>query len=382
MVGGVMRISLRAFIVGAFACAGLWAQSAAVSQISGTVQDSSGLAVPGAQVVVTQTATGASRNTVSGSDGAYLLPSLPIGPYRLEVKKEGFTAYVQSGIVLQVNTNPTIDVSLKVGSVTEQVVVEAAATMVETRSTGVGQVVDSQRVVELPLNGRQVTQLINLAGAAVTVPLSNVGQLYSGKNQPQEAPIAVAGGGANAGLTYVMDGGSFNDPFNNLGLPLPFPGAIQEFKVETSALPAQHGQHGSGAVNVVTKSGTNEFHGDAFEFVRNAYFNARDFFSPERDSLKRNQFGGTLGAPIIKNKLFFFAGAQFTIQRSAPTTGTNYIPTAAMLAGDFTAIASAACNGGRAIALKAPFVNNQIAPSLLSAPAGEVSSYFRGTNDP
>jgi hypothetical protein len=377
-----MNIFLRAFFVGGCACAGLWAQSAAVSQISGTVQDSSGLAVPGAQVVVTQTATGASRNTISGPDGAYLLPSLPIGPYRLEVKKEGFTAYVQSGIVLQVNTNPTIDVSLKVGSVTEQVLVEAAAAMVETRSTGVGQVVDSQRVVELPLNGRQVTQLINLAGAAVTVPLSNVGQLYSGKNQPQEAPIAVAGGGANAGLTYVMDGGSFNDPFNNLGMPLPFPDAIQEFKVETSALPAQYGQHGSGAVNVVTKSGTNEFHGDAFEFVRNAYFNARDFFSPVRDSLKRNQFGGTLGAPIIKNKLFFFAGAQFTIQRSAPTTGTSYIPTAAMLAGDFTAIASAACNGGRAIALKAPFVNNQIAPSLLSAPAVKMVGYYGGTSDP
>src|SRR6202171_5611312 len=361
---------------------GLWGQVASVAQIVGTVQDSTGSAIADAQVKVTQTDTGWVRTAATGPDGSYVLPSLPIGPYRMEVSKPGFSTYVQSGIVLQVNTNPTIDISLKVGSVTEQVVVEAAATMVETRSTGVGQVVDSQRVVELPLNGRQVTQLINLAGAAVTVPLSNVGQLYSGKNQPQETPIAVAGGGANAGLTYVMDGGSFNDPFNNLGLPLPFPDAIQEFKVETSALPAQYGQHGSGAVNVVTKSGTNEFHGDAFEFVRNAYFNARDFFSPERDSLKRNQFGGTLGAPIIKNKLFFFAGAQFTIQRSAPTTGTNYIPTAAMLAGDFTTIASAACNGGRAIALKAPFVNNQIAPSLLSAPAGEVSSYFRGTNDP
>src|ERR1700674_4471268 len=152
MVGGVMKIFLRAFFAGVCACAGLWAQSAAVSQISGTVQDSSGLAVPGAQVMVTQTATGASRNTVSGPDGAYLLPSLPIGPYRLEVRKEGFTVYVQSGIVLQVDTNPTIDISLKVGSVSEQVQVEAAASMVETHSTGVGEVVDMQRVLELPLN--------------------------------------------------------------------------------------------------------------------------------------------------------------------------------------------------------------------------------------
>src|ERR1700682_718092 len=227
MVGGVMRISLRAFIVGAFACAGLWAQSAAVSQISGTVQDSSGLAVPGAQVVVTQTATGASRNTVSGSDGAYLLPSLPIGPYRLEVKKEGFTAYVQSGIVLQVNTNPTVDVSLKVGSVTEQVVVEAAAAMVETRSTGVGQVVDSQRIVDIPLNGRNATDLIYLAGAASQAPPAD---LISTKNYPGEAALSIAGGMAN-GTLYMLDGGTHNDPFTNLNLPLPFPYALQAFKV-------------------------------------------------------------------------------------------------------------------------------------------------------
>src|SRR5712671_5165476 len=141
-----------------------FAQSAAVSQISGTVQDSTGLAVPGAQVTVTQTGTGLQRTVTSGPDGAYLLPSLPIGPYRLEAKKDGFATYVQSGIVLQVNTNPTVDVALKIGSVSEQVVVEAAAMMVETHSTGVGEVIDSQRVVELPLNGRQATQLINLAG--------------------------------------------------------------------------------------------------------------------------------------------------------------------------------------------------------------------------
>src|SRR5262249_31139732 len=146
-------------------------------------------------------------------------------------------------------------------------------------STGVGEVIDSQRVVELPLNGRQPTQLINLAGAAVNIPLANVGQLYSGKNNPDEAPITVAGCGANSALTYVLDDGTHNDPINNLGFPLPFPDALQEFKVETSALPAQYGQHGSGAVNAVTKSGTNEFHGDAFEFVRNGFFNSRDFFA-------------------------------------------------------------------------------------------------------
>jgi hypothetical protein len=279
---------------------GLFAQS--MSQISGTVQDASGSAIPGAQVTVTQTDTGLTRVAETDSSGVYSLPSLPLGPYRMEVKKEGFSSYVQSGIVLQVDTAPTIDPVLKVGAVSESVQVEAAAAMVETHSTGVGQVVNSQDVVELPLNGREVTQLITLAGASNIVQYGfgqapSSGNLISSKNYPNEALVSVAGGMLN-GTTYLLDGGTHNDPFNNLNLPLPFPDAVQEFKVETSSLPAEYGQHSAGAVNVVSKSGSNGFHGDAFEFVRNGDFNARDFFAPKSDNLKRNQFGGTLGGPI------------------------------------------------------------------------------------
>jgi hypothetical protein len=155
------------------------------------VVDASGLAVPGAQVEVTQTSTGLTRATVTGADGAYVLPSLPVGPYKLEVKKEGFATFVQSGIVLQVDTNPTIDVTLKVGSVSEQVQVEASAAMVETHSTGIGQVVDEQRVVDLPLNGRYATDLVGLAGAAATAPTAD---LISAKNYPNEAVYSIAGG--------------------------------------------------------------------------------------------------------------------------------------------------------------------------------------------
>ena len=337
------------FLVLSLSCTKAFAQSAAVSQISGVVVDASGSAVPGAQITATQTDTGATRNVRSGADGSYLLPSLPIGPYRLEVKRDGFTTYVQSGIVLQVNTNPSIDVSLKVGSVSEQVLVEAAAAMVETHSTGVGQVVDQQRVVDLPLNGRQATDLILLAGASA--PLAASGNLVSTKNYPGEFLVSVAGGGLS-GLTYLLDGGTHNDPFNNLNLPLPFPDALQEFKVETSALPAQYGQHSAGAVNGVTKSGGNQFHGDAFEFVRNGKFNARDTFALSRDSLKRNQFGGTIGGPILHNKLFFFAGYQNSTLRSAPSSNPPaFLVTPKMLTGDFTDIASAACNSGSAVTL-------------------------------
>ncbi len=210
--------------------------------------------------------------------------------------------------------------------------VEAAAAMVETHSTGVGQVVDQQRVVDLPLNGRNATDLIYLAGASAVAPPAD---LVSAKNYPGEAVLSIAGGLAN-GTLYMLDGGTHNDPFNNLNLPLPFPDALQEFKVETSALPAQYGQHSAGAVNAVTKSGGNGFHGDAFEFVRNYEFNARNFFAPTRDSLKRNQFGGTFGGPIKHDKLFFFLGYQGNIIRSNPSQNFSFIPTPAMLQGDFS----------------------------------------------
>ena len=171
----------------------------------------------------------------SGADGGYVLSNLPVGPYLLEVTKEGFTKYAQSGIVLQVDSNPTIDAALKVGSVTEQVMVQADANMVETHSTGVGTVVDNQRVVEMPLNGRNATELIFLAGMA-TIGGANGGFLNSVRNYPT-VMISVAGGVANQ-QTYALDGANHNDAYNGLNLPLPFPDALQEFKVETSALPA------------------------------------------------------------------------------------------------------------------------------------------------
>ena len=330
------HVSTR-FVLPLVLCLGfsLAAFAQSTSQISGTVKDVSGSVVPGAVVTVTQTNTGISRTAVSDASGVYSLPSLPLGPYRMEVKKDGFSVYVQSGIVLQVDSAPNIDPVMKVGSVSETVQVESDATMVEVESTGVGQVVNQQQVIELPLNGRQVTQLITLAGGANTVAAAfgqapSSGNLVSSKNYPNEALVSVAGGMLN-GTTYLLDGGTHNDVFNNLNLPLPFPDAVQEFKVETSALPAEYGQHSAGAVNVVSKSGTNEIHGDAFEFVRNGYFNARDTFAPVNDNLKRNQFGGTVGGPIRKNKLFFFVGYEDTIIRSAPASTPAVVPTAAEL---------------------------------------------------
>jgi len=278
------------------ACAAAWAQSTA--QIQGVVRDASGSVVPGAAVKATQTDTSTVRMTSTGPDGAYVLPNLPLGPYRLEVSGQGFSTYIQTGIVLQVASNPTIDVTLSVGAVSEQVSVEANAALIETERTGVGQVVETRRILELPLNGRNAIDLIPLSGAAIpTSPgVANI---------PGSQSISVAGG-QTYGVAYVLDGAEFSDQFDGTSLPFPFPDALQEFKVESSALTAQNGEHSGAAVNAVTKSGTNSFHGDAFEFLRNGAVNARNFFATTPDTLKRNQYGGTLGGPIKKDKLFFF----------------------------------------------------------------------------
>ena len=337
-----------------------WGQSSA--QVSGTVKDSTGAVMAGVQVTMTQTETGLARSVVTDSAGFYTMPNLPVGPYKLEAVQSGFGTYVQSGILLQVADSLNLNVTMAVGQVTQSVQVEAGAALVETRATGISQVIDNTRVVELPLNGRQVTDLIILSGAAVSGGIQTTNRNYP------TASISVAGG-LNTGVAYLLDGASHNDPFNNLSLPMPFPDALQEFKVETSALQAQNGQHGAGVVTAVMKSGTNEFHGDLFEFLRNGDLNARNTFALTRDSLKRNQFGGVLGGPVLKNKLFFFMGSQVTTQRSAPTTSIAFVPTAAMLAGDWSAITSPACNNGKQVVLKAPFINNQISPSLFSVPS-------------
>ncbi len=329
---------------------------------SGTVRDQSGAVLPGVEVTATQTDTGISRSAITNETGSYILSNLAIGPYRLEAGLPGFRTFVQTGIVLQVNSNPVINPTLEVGQITEQVEVQANAAQVETRSTAVGQVIENERILELPLNGRQVTDLITLSGAAVQTGVGN-SQTW------QSAVLISIAGGQSFGVGYSLDGAMHNNMYDGTQMPLPFPDALQEFKVEASGVSASSGMKSGGSVNAVTKAGTNEFHGDAFEFVRNYQFNARNFFARKRDSLKRNQFGGTLGGPVVKNKLFFFAGYQGTKTRSDPGDTLSFIPTAAMLAGDWTTFTSPACNAGRQITLRAPFVNNRIDPAQYSRAA-------------
>src|SRR5437870_562765 len=323
-------------------CSNAWAQ--ATAQITGTVKDQSGAVLPGVEITAIQTETGVARTTVTNETGTFALPNLVTGPYKLETALPEFRTFVQTGIVLQVNGNPVINPVLEVGQVSEQVEVQANVAQVETRSNAVGQVIENALILELPLNGRQVTDLITLSGAAVQVGTGAAGPGGIPGNSTVQISIA---GGLNFGVGYSLDGAMHIDMYNGANHPMPFPDALQEFKVEASGISAAGGMRSGGGVNAVTKSGTNDYHGDLFEFVRNAKFNARNFFASKRDTLKRNQYGGTLGGPIAKNKLFFFGGYQGTKTRSDPNDTISYVPTPAMLAGDFTTFASAAC--GRAI---------------------------------
>jgi hypothetical protein len=348
------------------------------SEISGTVRDSSGAVLPGVEVKVTNTDTTATRTVITSETGSYVIPNLPVGPYRLEASLAGFSTYVQSGIVLQVNSNPTINVVLQVGQVSSVLEVQADANMVETRSNVIGQVIDQQRVSELPLNGRNVTQLIALFGAAVP---NTGGGLATNLNYPTVAAFSIAGGQNNA-TNYFLDGATHIDSRTNVGLPLPFPDALQEFKVETSTLPANYGSHPGGAVNAVTKSGTNQIHGDAFWFVRNGSMNARNFFAPVRDSLKRNQYGGVVGGPIVKDKLFFFEGYQGTIQRTAPATNIAFVPTRDVLAGNFQAVLAPPCQA-RQVNLPSSIANNNVLlPGQINPVALKVAALLPVSDDP
>jgi hypothetical protein len=369
----------------------LGAQAVNFAQIQGRLVDPSGAAVAGAAVTATQVNTGVVRTVKTNADGAFSLPNLPIGPYQLSVSAKGFRDYLQKGIVLQVGETPTVNVSLQVGSVSERVEVVADAAMVETHENSISTMIDNERIMELPLNGRNAPDLIMLSGGASNTAVAsqdlnstkNYGNNQSGASQT----ISVGGGQENAN-NYLLDGSDNNDSFSNINAPFPFPDAIQEFSVQSSGLSARYGVHAGATVNAVTKSGTNQFHGSAFEFLRNPVINAKhmQFTKPvagyRDDSQKRNQFGGTLGGPIVKNSVMFFLGYQGTrFSQTLPPVSVK-LPTAAALAGDFSGMMAASCqSNGKAKTLKAGFTGNQISPTKFNAQALALLKYVPVSTD-
>jgi hypothetical protein len=348
------RATSRIFIACAVICLVsliAWAPSAsaqsATAQVVGRVLDAQGGLVAGAKVAMVETLKDVRHETTTDGDGRFTLPNLPVGPYRFEVSKDGFKTYSQTGIILQVDDHIELPAKLEVGAAAQVIEVNAGATMIQTETASVSNVIDSQRINDLPLNGRFASQLIVLSGAAVMFQgqsaTSGFGDLTGSKSFYSSFAVSVAGSALN-GTNYLLDGGDNVDTYANVNLPFPFPDALQEFSVETSALPARSGLHPGGVVNVVTKSGTNQFHGDAFDYLRNGVFNARSYFSPTQDTVHRNQYGFTAGDKILKDKLFFFAGYQGLKLTNVGTQQTT-VPTAQMWAGDFTQYVQGGCTG-------------------------------------
>ncbi len=258
------------------------------------------------------------------------------------------------------------------------------APLIQTEQNTISQVIDQQRIVDLPLNGRDPTQLITISGASIN---HSDGTNTGSKSFFSSQSISIAGSAGNQ-TNYLLDGGDNNDSFTNVNMPIPFPDALAEFSVETSTLPARNGLHPGGVVNAVTKSGSNRWHGDLFEFIRNGDVNAINYFAAKQDSLKRNQYGGTFGGRIIRDKLFFFGGYQGSNVRQDPSASTAYVPTAAALSGDFSALDGAGCQAkgvARAIVdptTGAPLPNFQIPVSRFDPASLALAKYLPQTSNP
>jgi hypothetical protein len=315
------------------ACA-LHAQITGTGNISGTVTDATGAVIPNATVTLIDQATGTTRTIQTDSAGAFLFPNIEISKYNLKVTAATFEGYEQTGIVLEIGSNIAVNPVMKVGAQSQTTEVHADALALQTEDTSFKQTIDQADVQEMPLNGRQMSALITLSGGSSAAP---GGDFTGSKYSYQTIAVSVAGGMGNT-TEWKLDGGDDNEYMGNGNLPFPFPDAVAQFSVESTALGAQSGStHSGGLVNVVTRSGTNQYHGSGFEFIRNNYIDATNFFSVKHDTLHQNQFGGTFGGPVKRNKIFAFAGYQRLRALQSGSPIEMYIPTAANLTGDFSA---------------------------------------------
>ena len=327
--------------------------------IIGVVRDANGAVVPGATVRARHDGTNAETDVISDAQGLYALRGLAVGRYTLSASLTGFQTFQAPDVVVRVNEEVRLDVSLRVGAVTETVVVSGSSTTVDTNTSTLRTVVDQQRIENLPLNGRNPTQLMTLVAGVLPDTTTS---LTSGATYPGVQPVSSGGARANS-TNFVLDGGSNNDHYSNAPNPMPNPDALQEFSVQTNSFSAEYGRNAGAIVNAVTRSGSNRYQGVGFGYLRHHEMNASNFFTPgQTDGLERYQYGGTLGGPVVHDRTFFFGSYQGTEQKSAPQDRGTLVPTAAMRAGDFSAITRQLRNPFTG----EPFPNNQIPVSLFS----------------
>ncbi|HZQ42992.1 MAG TPA: carboxypeptidase-like regulatory domain-containing protein [Acidobacteriaceae bacterium] len=339
-------LQLVALTVFALLLPSLTAQIAGTGTIQGTVTDQTGAFIPKATVTLTEQSTQVARTISTDESGVYVFPNIKPGTYTVAIAAPGFANFAQKNNVLEVGSNIAVNVQMKVaGAKGESVEVSANGLALQTEDVSYKQTIDAKEITELPLNSasRQITGLLTMSGGTNPAP---AGDFTGSKYSYQTISISVAGGSGNTTL-WRLDGGDNNDYMGNGNLPFPFPDAVSQFSVESSVLGAQDGMHSGGLVNVVTRSGTNTYHGSAFEFIRNNFLDASNFFASctpvapaktcsPKDTLHQNQYGGTFGGRILRDRLFAFAGYQRlkADQSSAATKAT--VPTAANLLGDFS----------------------------------------------
>jgi hypothetical protein len=323
-----MRIVLLAF-GSLVSVAGLRGQSTG-GRVRGTVTDPSGAAVAAAKLTITNEATKAQRDTQTSATGEYIFLEVPIGVYTLELQQSGFKKYVRKGVSVELNQVVTVDITLQLGGATEVVEVTGAPPLVDTSTTQLGAVVNERATVNLPLAQRDTYQLLQLQPGVQ----SQLG--VDGIYGSDRAGVVSVNGGRGRDNNYTVNGGDGNDQFAFLPAIQPSPDSIAEFRVLTNTFDAEYGRNSGAVVNVVTKSGTNDWHGSAYEFFRNKNLNARGFFDSEKLDYLQNQFGATFGGPVIKDKTFFFASYEGNRVRRGTSSDTVLVPSDLERTGDFS----------------------------------------------
>ncbi|MBI3679648.1 MAG: TonB-dependent receptor [Acidobacteria bacterium] len=353
--------------------------------ITGVVSDASGAVVAGAEVAAVNTQTGLKRMTTTNESGIFSLPQLPPGGYDVSASAQGFKKYEVSGVVLRVDQTVRVELRLEVGAITQEVQVSAAAAQIQSETSSLGQVIDRERIVELPLNGRNFMQLANIS--------SGVAPAYHARsatitNQSGRADLAVhVSGGRGDSNSFLIDGVETRSSWFNSPSVLLSVDAVQEFKIDKNLFTAEYGQ-GSGLVSLVSKSGGNDLHGSAFEFLRNDKLDAANFFdnyfATRKAPFRQNQYGVTLGGAMVKNKLFYFGNWEALRSRRSSTL-TALVPTPQQLAGDLAGLSSTRRDPSGALAIidpstSLPFPGNRIPSNRISAVTRNFIKYTPAPN--
>jgi Carboxypeptidase regulatory-like domain/TonB-dependent Receptor Plug Domain len=357
------------------------AAQVATGNIAGYVKDSSGAAIPNVTVTARMVEQQTVRSAQTNSEGFYDMLALPPGKYEMTFEIQGFQKKTQTGLELTVGQNLRFDSTLEVGSIETQVTVGAEAPLVDTTSATLTGLIDDRRVVDLPLNGRNIMSLARILPGVLNVSASQT--MGDARGGPE---MDVNGGRPNMNL-FTFNGGYFNNPSRNTGINFPPPDAIQEVRIQTHNFSAEYGRNPGSQVNVISKAGTNEFHGAAWEFLRNNALNARNFFSPDVPALKQNQFGVAAGGPIKKDKLFVFGTYEGLRDHRQAQTRESFLPSAAERSGDFTGLGTTLTDPVDPITNK-PLTdpagnlcvsNNKIAPGCISPVAQNLLQYVPQT---